>query len=169
MKMKMVEKWNRELVATQGTDDEKRLIQKVIEFGDLFVDMTFDEGTSPYELRKKQLETAKGEDRQTKIYVVHPVPSCKQTLPSSKFSSDTPFEMVSNFWGAHQRVPGGAEPTGRKEREQTEYVVIVKITKIYPPIMATARNAKSPAGSRRIGRAACARGPNVQTVTSRLS
>lgn len=48
--MKMDDSWYMEWYGTQATPDEKRLISKVFEFEHLFEDMTFQEGTSTYEL-----------------------------------------------------------------------------------------------------------------------
>lgn len=48
--MNMDESWYMEWYFTQATADEKRLVEKVGEFGCLFEDMTFQQGTSTYEL-----------------------------------------------------------------------------------------------------------------------
>ena len=48
--MKMDDSWHMEWYLKRATSDEKRLINKIYEFEHFFEDMTFQEGTSTYEL-----------------------------------------------------------------------------------------------------------------------
>ena len=50
--MIMDESWYMDWYWNKATDDEKRLIDKVYEFGELFEDMLFEPGTNTYELIK---------------------------------------------------------------------------------------------------------------------
>lgn len=52
--MEMDDSWYMDWYCTQASPEEKRLVKKVEEFGELFDDMLFQEGTRTYELIKCQ-------------------------------------------------------------------------------------------------------------------